>query len=155
MLRGVELPAKVCPRCREEYLRTAESCSDCEVPLVFADQLGREEPELPEVAQLEAVRFASASWAVRLSERLVEAGIPHRVAEVAGQKTGAYGIFVRSEDLEAAREVDASHLAREMPDLPAEAAEPGSEVEGCPACGADAPPDADECPGCGLALLGA
>lgn len=150
------LPPKVCPECGEEYVHSMVTCVDCEVELVHSDALGDEPAsELPPVAELTSIRVASAGWAVALSELLVEAGIPHRVELVSadGGASGPYGVYVRAENVERARAIDAELIDREIPDLPEgweAAATAGG--EGCPACGSEVGADAVECPDCGLAL---
>lgn len=153
------LPPKVCPACESEYLHSAIVCAHCEVALVHPDELAAAPaPEdLPPAADLSLLRAAGAAWALRLSERLVEEEIPHRLEPLAvGEaerdvSAGPYGVYVREADLPAARRVDAAHLAREMPD--AGALEPGAfDEDACPACGDPLSPGDAECGGCGLAL---
>lgn len=156
------LPPKICPECGEEYVHSVATCAHCEVPLVLADATGAGEPssDLPPVEELTSVRVASAGWSLALSELLVEQGIPHRVAPVSqdpgetgqGGAAGPFGVYVRTEDVEAARTLDASLMQREIPDLPDDWEAAGEGGEGCPACGAAVPDGAAECPDCGLAL---
>ena len=155
---------RVCPECREEYIASAQRCVTCDVPLVASEGFVRVggPRELPPVAQLVCVRTATLSFAQALSERLAQAGITHRLESEPDSREGEtqlrrpdtmpYGIYVREQDLDAAREVDRAHMRSEFPDLP-DVPEGGSVVDGCPACGAAAAPDATECPDCGLALL--
>lgn len=156
-------PPKVCPECREEYLHTAERCVSCDVPLVYADQMVEVAPEdLPPVSELECIRAASVAWAIGLSEKLRDAGVAHRIEAVGGEGMGAarrpghqlpYGVYVRREDAAAAAEIDARHLATEIPDLPVDfAAAADGDAEACPACGERLDPEAEECGSCGLAL---
>jgi len=155
------LPPKICPECGEEYVHSAQECIHCDVPLVLEAELA-EAPveELAPSSDLVSVRVASAGWALALSERLVEAGIPHRVEAVAGDSSPApgrahpYAVLVRPQDVGRARGIDAEQMQREIPDLPEGWDAPGAEAEGCPACGAALAADAAECPDCGLALVG-
>ena len=150
------LPPKVCPECDAEYLGSATTCAECDVPLVHAEEL---EPlgELPPVSELVCVRSAGVAWARSYSERLSEAGISHRI-EAGGGPPGApesssCQVFVRPEDAEAAAEVDALHLRTQIPDLPDAAEEGEADLESCPACGVSVSADARECSSCGLALV--
>ena len=157
------LPPKVCPRCGEEYLHTAIECVHCAVTLVLPGQL-EDAPvdELPPPSELRRVRAAGAGWVVTLSEQLAEHDIPHRVeslneaeADAQGGGAGPYGVYVREEDLEAAKAIDSAYLKREMPDLDESAIEAGfagADDGTCPACGDPVTSDVDECAGCGLAL---
>ena len=151
------LPPKICPDCREEYLHSVQSCVHCEVPLVLEEQLEDVPVEgLAPSSDLATVRTASAGWALALSERLVGAGIAHRVEEVSeGASQGGaqpYSVFVRAQDLERARVIDAEQMEREIPDLPEDWETAGQAGDGCPACGAELADEASECPECGLAL---
>lgn len=158
------LPPKICPECGEEYLHSAERCVHCEVVLVHAGELPGDgaAQELPPIAELCCVRAASSSWARNLSALLRDAGIAHRIEAVGGEGMGSArrpghelpcGVYVRAEDLAAASEIDALHLASEIPDLPEGfALDAGSGDDACPACGAALDPAAEECGDCGLAL---
>jgi hypothetical protein len=153
-----------CPECEGEFVPSAQSCPDCEVPLVTAAALEQREVEaLPPASQLLCVRAASVGWARGLSELLAEEGISHRIEaaaddgeeEVSRRPGGTlpYGVYVRAEDLEAAREIDAAFMQSQIPDLPDDHQLVPQEAEGCPACGEAVAPDAAECPECGLALI--
>lgn len=151
-----------CPECGAEYLWSATTCAECDVALVPESALGsRAVSELPPVAELVCIRAAAVGWCQQLSERLVEAGISHRIEvasgdehEGAARRPGAtlpYGVYVRREDAAAAARVDAAFMRQQIPDLPDDF---GAETGACPGCGATAAPDAEECPECGLALSG-
>ncbi len=152
------LPPKVCPSCAEEYVHSVSRCVHCDVDLVAADALPAAPPsDLPPASELTAIRFASAGWALALSERLVEEAIAHRVEPASGDapeagRAGPYGVYVRAEDEARARAIDAEQLGREIPDLPDDWEGAAAAAEGCPACGAAVPEGAGECPDCGLAL---
>ncbi len=100
-------------------------------------------------------------WSTGLSERLSQAGIAHRIEPGEEPPTGGppvFGVFVRAEDLDAAREIDSGFMRYQMPDLPedydpatpTEEAAPSDDV--CPACGDPVATGDSECPGCGLFL---
>jgi len=161
---------RVCPECGEEYLPTVIQCVHCRVALVApgSEPIAAPARELPPAADLVCIRTASQGFAQELSEWLSEAGITHRLEAQTGggqasqQPSSAaqrarfeelpYGVFVRAEDAEAAREVDRAHMRSQIPDLPEEGVNETA-GEGCPACGAAVAVDAAECPECGLALL--
>lgn len=150
---------KLCPRCREEYVATVERCATCDVPLVAAAEVAFEAAgDLPPAAQLVRVRVEHPSWIETLAEQLAEQGIPSRVELVASDRPATRGapapcaLFVRPEDAERARAIDAELLRSQLPDLPEDVSSEWSEAEACPACGAALEPEAAECAGCGLAF---
>ena len=152
-----------CPECEGEFVPTALSCPDCEVALVTAAALEQREVEsLPPASELVCVRAAGVSWAQALSALLAEEGISHRIeaagddGEEVSRRPGAtlpYGVYVRAEDVEAAREIDAAFMQSQIPDLPEGHELSAQEAEGCPACGEAVAPDAADCPECGLVLI--
>ena len=158
----VDLPPKICPRCGEEYVHTAQTCVECDVPLGF-DAPAADAPaeQLPPAEELVAVRNAEVSWIDGLAQALSEAGIPSRVElprredqSVQSRGMGAIrcNLFVRPEDAAAAARVDAAFARTQVPDLPdAEAGEWG-ESEACPGCGTELGTDATACPECGLSF---
>jgi hypothetical protein len=154
---------KVCPECRVEYRLSAEVCVDCRVPLVHAEVLPAEEAlaEFPPADQLACVRVAPLAWIQALSMGLQEQGVTLRVeraraedapdgqrADNFGDVGQLFGLYVRSEKLELARELDGSIAALLLPEDSAPLEE--GEVDACPACGDVLAADALECPGCGL-----
>ena len=161
------IPPLFCPECESEYLATATECVDCRVPLVTEAALAeREVEELPPVSELVCVRAAAVGWAQALSDLLVEAGISHRIEAVRDdddddslkkQPTSRlpYGVWVRGEDIDLARDIDARFMRSQIPDLGEDlGTEPsmGAPDDTCPACGDAFPANAAECPGCGLAI---
>ncbi len=159
----MNLPPKVCPECGEEYVHRMTECVHCEVPLrLHGEPAPVRGAGLPDLEALECIRTAGSGWAVALSDRLRDVGIPHRVEPVGDAASGpsaAYGIFVRAEDAEAARAHDADFLREQMPDLPrdfdpsAAGGTEAAEEESCPACGTHVGA-ASECSECGLFLGG-
>lgn len=155
---------RVCPECGEEYLPTVDRCADCRVALVAAgvEPVAVAPRELPPASQLVCLRTASLGFAQGLSDLLSEAGITHRLEADPTSREGEhnarrpdslpFGVFVREQDLAAAREVDREFMRRQFPDV-SEEPSAGAAGEGCPACGAAVAADAVECPECGLALL--
>jgi hypothetical protein len=157
----------VCPQCEAEYLATAIECVECRVALVHPEQLASAEAQdLPPASELTCIRAASMAWTRALSERLSEAGIPHRIEAVRGDDDDddsvksrpnfrlPCGVYVRPGDARAAAEIDATFMRSQIPDLPDghEISGGSHDVESCPACGERVSLDTRECPGCGLAL---
>ncbi len=157
-------PMKFCPRCGEEYVLAASTCSDCGVPLGFdAPDIGAAPTlELPASDGLLSVRHAEVSWIEGLAEALAEAGIPSRVElpteadeqRVQGRGMGAIRctLFVRPEDGPAAARVDAEFARTQVPDLPDETDAGWGEADACPGCGSALVSDAEECGECGLSF---
>lgn len=157
---------KICPECRVEYRVTAETCSDCNVTLVFPSELSDEAVvELPPASQMVPIRIAGLMWSRAFSDALSEAGIPHRIDEPPGSgeraeklrkrsHDEAVAIYVREADVTRANEVDAAFVRTQIPDIPhpdEQSADTGDD-SACPACGDPLRDDASECPGCGLFL---
>lgn len=149
-------PTRICPSCGVEYLHTASECSDCHVALRYPEEIAAavsEEGADELTGELVLLRAEGAAWIEELAGSLDDAGIPFRTGPVGGAgsraRTGAIGLYVRPEDVERARAIDAEHLREQIPDMPDEVAAPGGEDE-CPACGAPCPAEASECPDCGL-----
>lgn len=155
---------KVCPECHEEYTRVATRCADCDVELVHGDELALEEEleALPPASELECVRVAPLPWIRALSEALQQAEVIHRIEpasaddapedqrpEVFGD-VQLFGLYVRTESVSEARELDGSIAAQVLPEEAPDLAE--GEEEACPACGTALSPDVTECPDCGLRL---
>jgi hypothetical protein len=154
---------KFCPECREEYTLVATRCVHCDVELVHGDELAREQGELeafPPTSELACVRVAPLAWIRALSEALQQSGVIHRVEpatadgapedqrpEVFGD-VQLFGLYVRSEDVAVAAELDASIAVQVLPEEAPALAE--GEEETCPACGTSLAADATECPDCGL-----
>jgi hypothetical protein len=103
---------------------------------------------------------APIAWIHALSEALQQQGVAHRVERATAEDAPGdqrpdvfgtadlFGLYVRSEHVSPAREVDTSIAAQVLPDESPPLAE--GEEEACPACGTALPADATECPDCGL-----
>jgi hypothetical protein len=155
----------ICPECREEHIRAATHCADCHIELVTPDEVAAidvEVVELPPASELDCVRVAPLEWVRALSRGLEQAGIAHRIEGASAEDVpegqdatifdGArlFGLYVRGEDVAAARELDGAIVAQILPDE-APALEEG-EQESCPACGTALAADEVECGECGLRL---
>jgi len=152
---------KRCPECGEEFLHTAERCSDCGVPLRLASELEAAGgvAGLPAASELILIRAEGPAWVDVLATALRAEGIPSRVEIIDPERHGARsglsgtacGLFVREADLARAREIDAQVEREQIPDLPA-AGTAEEAAGGCPACGHPVASTDPECPDCGLFL---
>jgi hypothetical protein len=152
---------KRCPECGEDFLHTAEVCSDCGVPLRLAAELAGAAPTggLPPASELVLIRAEGPAWIEALADRLAEVDVPSRVEIIDPKRHGiesgvvgsACGLFVREADAARAREIDAVVQREQIPDLGEDGAGSG-EGDACPACGHAVTPDDDDCPDCGLHL---
>jgi hypothetical protein len=162
---SIEPHYKICPACRTEYMLVAARCADCDVDLVDASALAAEDAAreaFPPASELECVRVAPIGWIRALSEALQERGVAHRVepASAADAPDGQspdvfgtaqlFGLYVQSEQVPPARDIDGSIAAQVLPEA-APALDEG-EQEACPACGTALATNATECPDCGLVL---
>jgi hypothetical protein len=160
---SIEPHYKICPACRTEYMLVATRCADCDIDLVDSDVLAAEEANLeafPPASELECVRVAPIAWIHALSEALQRRGVAHRVEPASaentpeGQQTDVFGdaqlfgLYVQSEHVTPAKDLDGSIAAQVLPEEAPNLAEGGEEA--CPACGAALAADATECPDCGL-----
>jgi len=105
--------------------------------------------------ELQLLRSAQLDWSHLLAERLQEAEIPHEVKPVGERRAtdSQWAVYVRSADLERAREVDREVLREVMPDVPEDFDPSALDTSQCPACGEPVTEGLAECPECGLALL--
>ena len=160
---SIEPHYKICPACRTEYRLVATRCADCDVDLVDAATLASEDEArkaFPPASELDCVRVAPIGWIRALSEALQERGVAHRVepASAADAPDGQspdvfgsaqlFGLYVQSEQVPPARDLDDSIAAQVLPEAAPTLAE--GEQEACPACGTALAADATECPDCGL-----
>jgi hypothetical protein len=160
---SIEPHYKICPACRTEYMLVATRCADCDIDLVDSDALAAEEANLeafPPASELECVRVAPIAWIHALSEALQQRGVAHRVEPASAENTPEgqradvfgnaqlFGLFVQSEHVAPARDLDRSIAAQVLPEEAPTLAE--GEEEACPACGTALAADATECPDCGL-----
>jgi hypothetical protein len=155
---------KVCPECRIEHVQSANRCADCDVELVWLDELAPEAApvDLPPASELECVRVAPLPWIRVLSDGLEQEGVAHRVEPATpedapeGQSAAVFGdvqlfgLYVEHENIAGARELDSGIAAQVLPDEAPPLDE--GEEEACPACSTPLGPNAVECPDCGLVL---
>lgn len=164
---------RVCPECGSEYQPHVTVCLDCggatedrflsesgasDDPIIpferrppFGDLEEGPAPAPPWSGESFHLRRAEGSWIETLTAALSAQGIPSHVQLVPEDRMGhSVDLFVRPEDLDAARAIDqqvfVAGIAEGDP-VPVEL-KPGT----CPACGSALPPNAQECPDCGLAV---
>jgi hypothetical protein len=159
---------KLCPECLCEFVPSAQTCSDCNVPLVHPDDIERdsgEEEELPPIAELVPVRIAAVDWIRGFSEVLQDADIAHRVGAPPrpGENSAAerrshdqgMAIYVLPKDHEQAILLDTEYLRAQIPDAAGHDSDAPTHADGdgCPACGDPVGPEDAECGGCGLPFI--
>jgi len=141
----------------------ATRCADCDVGLVHGDDVAAEDAAaeaFPPAQELECVRVAPIAWVQALSEALQQSGVAHRVESATAEDApegqspdvfgGAplFGLYLESEHLAEAREIDGAITAALLPDEAPPLAQ--GEVDACPACGTSLAADVIACPDCGL-----
>ena len=119
--------------------------------------------DMPPISELVCVRASSVGWATSLSEKLVEAGVPHRIQAASTDtdegerskpgRTLPYGVYVYPEHEAAASKIDRAHTEFQIPDIPEDHDPSAVSEDSCPACSESIAGAESECPGCGLALL--
>ena len=140
--KGARLPATVRPCPRRRSSRSAPSAGSSTAPTpscapTAGFRLFTQTRRLPEEAladfppasELECVRVAPVAWMEALARGLQERGVTLRVeralaedapegqrADIFGDIAQLFGLYVRSEDLELARELDASIAAQLVPE---------------------------------------
>jgi hypothetical protein len=153
---------QVCPECRVEYNLSAQHCVDCRVELIPPHALAPEleAEELPPAAELTCIRVAPLAWMRALSGALTQEGVAHRVepaqpeAAPEGQRPDVFGdgdlfgLYVRDEHADVARQLDGTMAAQLIPEEAPELQE--GEEDACPACGTPLTSQDVACPDCGL-----
>lgn len=153
-----EDPYKVCPECGGEYQYTVAACVDCDVPLVFPEEISRRDAgELPLSPGLVLLRGAPILWVRALAADLARAGIPYAVDRRKARDEGLLSLYVRRQDREAAAALDAVYGPSDLPDesvktdRAAERDVPAYKV--CPQCGGEYRPEIERCADCGITLV--
>jgi hypothetical protein len=158
---------RVCKDCGEEYRPEIVRCADCggELEDVFPGMQRKpaQAPEPSPAAELEGFRelyrTTRATDLVPVVERLREADIPSRLAELREAVEGApprFAVLVPEAESGRALAAISALVAPHEDAADVHAVETRFDPERgylqCPACGAEPPPDASECPECGLGL---
>jgi hypothetical protein len=158
---------RVCRDCGEEYRPGVLECADCGGELEDRFEGGpeaapagaRPEPAPAPVDYRAVFVTHRAADLVPMAERLREADVEYRLAEVPGTAEGAparYGLFVKGEAAAAALTALADIVAPHEGAAAVPALETAFDVEQgyleCPACGTRRTAGTAECPECGLVL---
>jgi predicted amidophosphoribosyltransferase len=151
---------KVCPECGGEFQLAVAECVDCEVPLVFPEDIAaRDARELPFSPGLDRLRTAPIRWIRALAADLTRAGIAYAIDRRKVREEGVLGLYVRRRDHEAAAALDE---ARERIDplitageLPQDIREvrPAPDYRVCPECGGEYRLEIERCADCGVELV--
>jgi len=148
-----------CPKCRVGFAPDTAICPVCKIPLTSEQDFEDEPGEVPEpvileddISSLKELRRADVGWIHHLQDKLAEAGIPHRIEQSLPRRM-LFSVYVRPEDLPAAKDIDGEVLAEEIPDsagmLPVE----DLDFSSCPGCGNRLGEKDLKCGSCGLVLL--
>jgi len=149
-----EDPYKVCPECGGEYQYTVETCVDCEVPLVFPQQIAeRDARELRLSAGLVHLRTAPILWVRALAADLARAGIPYAIDRRKARDAGTLSLYVQRRDLAAAAPFDATYAPVEPAAADREEPESEPDYKVCPSCGGEYRRDVERCADCGAELV--
>lgn len=153
-------PDKVCPECGGEYQGTATVCVDCEVPLVFPEQIAeRDARELRLSSRLVLLCTAPIQWIRALAADLAQAGLAYAIDRRKARSDRLLSLYVRREDRKAAVELEAARLridpleedgGPEEEPREDDAAEPDHKV--CPKCGGEFRLEVMRCPDCDVDL---
>jgi predicted amidophosphoribosyltransferase len=156
----IEDPYKVCPECGGEFRYDIEVCADCEVPLVFPEEIAPQKarallvddeapPRFPDPPRHEIpasddlVCLCCGPFAILsgLSAALDDAGIGHRIERGPYERSSLSAcLYLHPNDCEAAERIS---------DPPQEV---GTDQD-CPACGARFPRGEPACRECGLEIF--
>ena len=148
---------KVCPECGGEYQYTAATCIDCDVPLVFPEEIARrDDRELRLVPGLVRLHAGPILEIRALASDLAREGIPYAVDRRQAREQGLLSLYVRRQDLATAKPWADGDGAD---DSLAAAAEPMREdrddpaYKVCPECGGEYRPEIERCADCGALLV--
>jgi hypothetical protein len=156
---------KVCPECEGEYRLEIERCADCGVPLVHPEEVAaRKARELPASPGLMLVQTAPIEWTRALAADLTRKGIRYFIERRRARSEGLLAVYVRRQDLRAAKDLAEERARREAPfeadawaedeappARPRRAEEPSYKV--CPDCGGEYRRDIERCADCGTLLV--
>ncbi|UCH83344.1 MAG: zinc ribbon domain-containing protein [Candidatus Latescibacterota bacterium] len=154
----MEEPVKVCSQCGEEYSIKAEVCADCGGTLVLPQDYEKRHVPLAEGEEVHLVREGPVGYLQELEVEMKKKGI-RAVIQFLGGTPGTcpsktrYGLYVRPNDLDAAKEIDHDYWIKGAPDKGASFRYDEQELKGvCPACDTAIPDNTVECPECGLVV---
>ncbi len=145
----------VCPNCKIGFAPNTRICPICNIPLIskIHEQRAGSEPIIVKdaLSSLQKLRTEGVNWIHHLQERLAEAGIPYRT-ELSDSRRRLFSVYVRSEDVVRAREVDDEVFQDEVPE--SEGIPPVQDIDFsvCPGCGKELAEYELKCSSCGLDL---
>jgi len=148
-----------CPKCRVGFAPDTAICPVCKIPLTSEQDFEDEPGEVPEpvileddISSLKELRRADVGWIHHLQDKLAEAGIPHRIEQSLPRRM-LFSVYVRPEDLPAAKDIDGKVLAAEIPDSAGRLPVEDLDFSSCPGCGNRLGEKDLKCGSCGLVLL--
>lgn len=152
-------PVKVCSKCGEEYSPEAMVCVECGGRLVMEEEYERMRvPLTGEEEQLVCVREDGYRYLDELRQRMKTDGVRsaihlHSDSCRAGSCQMLYGLYVKPEDENKAKEIIHAHWLKGAPEQASSFEYKEQELSGiCPACSTAIPENSAECPECGLVV---
>ena len=149
----------VCPKCKVGFAPGIAVCPICKIPLISEDEFEDEPAETPEpvilgddISSLKELREAGVDWIHHLQDKLAEAGIPHRIEQFDPPRM-LFSVYVRPEDLPAAKDIDGEVFAVEVPDGEGMPHVEDLDFSSCPGCGNRLGEKDLKCSSCGLVLF--
>ena len=153
-----DLDSVFCPKCRVGFSPDTAICPICRIPLASEDEFEDEPGETPEpiileddLSSLEKLRTADPAWIHHLQDELAEARIPHRI-EQSYPRRMLFSLYVRPEDLPAAKDIDDRVFAVEVPEGEGMSHVEDLDFSSCPGCGNRLDENDLKCSSCGLDL---
>ena len=147
-----------CPKCKVGFAPDTTICPICKIPLTSEEEFEDEPGEIPEpviiddnLSSLEKLRTADPAWIHHLQDKLAEAIIPHRI-EQSDPPHMLFSVYVRPEDLPAAKDIDDKVFALEVPDSEGMPHVENLDFSSCPGCGNRLGENDLKCSSCGLDL---
>lgn len=147
-----------CPKCKVGFAPDTAICPICKIPLTSEEEFEDEPGEIPEpvildddLPLLKELRTAEVDWIHHLQDNLAEAGIPHRIEQSRPPRM-LFSVYVRSEDLPAAKDIDEKVFAVEVPGSEGMPHVEDLDFSSCPACGNRLGENELKCSSCGLDL---
>jgi hypothetical protein len=148
----------VCPQCKVGFAPDTATCPICKIPLASEDEFEDEPEETPEpvlldddLSSLKKLRAADVAWIHHLQDKLAEAEIPHRIEQPDPPRM-LFSVYVRSEDLPRARDIDEKLFAVEVPEGGEMPHVEDLDFSSCPGCGNRLGEEDLKCSSCGLDL---
>jgi len=154
----VDYDSVFCPKCKVGFAPDTAVCPICKIRLTPEEEFEDEPGEIPEpviidddVSSLKELRTADPSWIHHLQDKLALVGIPHRIEQF-DPPSMLFSVYVRPEDLPAARDIDDKVFAEEVPDSEEMPHVEDLDFSSCPGCGNRLGENDLKCSNCGLDL---